>query len=337
MKRVVADRFGGPEVLRVIEEPAPRPGPGQACVEVEAAGASFTDALVRAGSYLGGPKAPCTPGYEIVGTVRETGPGCEALRVGERVAALIVWGGYAEQVCLAEQSAVPVPEDLDAAQLVGLLLPYMTAYQLLHRAAGANKGETVLLHGAAGRVGSAVLELAGPAGLRVIGTASAEDRARVERAGALALDYRSRGMARRVRELSPAGVDIALDGIGGAVSLRSYRALGPGGRLVLYGHLSTLSGGRRSPRGWLEWYAAAAAVEAAGLLAPRRKVLGYRVVQMRDRHPEWFREDLRELIRLLREGTVRPVIAERMPLTDARRAHEMLESTAARGKLVLLP
>src|SRR5437763_13837148 len=157
MKRVVVDHFGGPEVLKVIEEDAPRPGPGEVRVRVLAAGVSFTDALIRAGTYLGGPKPPFTPGYELVGIVEELGQGCSRLRPGDRVGALTVWGADAERVCVPEKYAVAVPEDLDPAEVVSLVFPYMTAYQLLHRAAMAKRGETVLMHGAAGRVGIAVL------------------------------------------------------------------------------------------------------------------------------------------------------------------------------------
>ena len=179
MKRVVVDHFGGPEVLRVVEEDAPRPGPGEVRVRVLAAGVSFTDALIRAGTYLGGPKPPFTPGYELVGIVEELGPGCSRLREGDRVGALTVWGADAERVCVPEASAVEVPEDLDPAEVVSLLFPYMTAYQVLHRTAMAKSGETVLVHGAAGRVGTAVRELGVVAELRLIGTASARDRAAV--------------------------------------------------------------------------------------------------------------------------------------------------------------
>src|SRR5437867_3507889 len=177
MKRVVVDHYGGPEVLRVVEEDDPRPGPGEVCVRVLAAGVSFTDALLRAGTYLGGPKPPFTPGYELVGVVEQLGPGCSRLRVGDRVAALTVWGADAERVCVPEKYAVEVPEDLDPAEVVSLVLPYVTAYQLLHRVARVKGGETVLVHGAAGRVGTAVLELGALAGLRLYGTASARDLA----------------------------------------------------------------------------------------------------------------------------------------------------------------
>ena len=216
-KRVVVDHFGGPEVLRVVEEDAPRPGPGEVRVRVLAAGVSFTDAQIRAGTYLGGPKPPFTPGYELVGVVEELGPGCSRLREGDRVGALTVWGADAERVCVPEEYAVEVPEDLDPAEVVSLVFPYMTAYQMLHRTARVKSGETVLVHGAAGRVGIAVLELGALAGLRLYGTASARDRAAVERLGAVAIDYRNEDFLARVRELTGDGVDVALDGIGGAV------------------------------------------------------------------------------------------------------------------------
>ncbi len=275
MKRVVVDRFGGPEVWRVVEGNDPRPGPGEVCVRVLAAGVSFTDSQLRAGTYLGVPKPPFTPGYELVGVVDELGPGCSRLREGDRVGALTVWGAYAERVCVPEAEAVEVPEDLDPAEVVSLVLTYITACQVLHRVATVKSGETVLVHGAAGRVGTAVLELGAP----------------------------------RVRQLPGKGVDVVLDGLGGPLSLRSFRALRPGGRLVVFGAYSTLVHGRKSWRRWIEWYAAIGSLWLWGLLSPRRQVLPYRIQKLRDRrqvlpvsggrralpvgggprYPDWFR------------------------------------------------
>jgi NADPH2:quinone reductase len=346
MQRVVVDHFGGPDVLRVVEEDVPRPGPGEVRVRVLAAGVSFTDALLRAGTYLGGPKPPFTPGYELVGVVEEVGSGCSRLREGDRVGALTVWGADAERVCVPEKYAVEVPEDLDPAEVVSLIFPYMTAYQMLHRTARVQRGETVLVHGAAGRVGTAALELGAVAGLRLIGTASTRDRAAVERLGAVAIDYRNEDFLARVRELTGGeGVDVVLDGIGGAVSLRSFRALrvgnriagDPGGRLIMIGNYNTMVQGRKSWRGWIEWWPATAIVWLWGTLSPGRRVMGYRVQKLRIPHQDWFREDFRELLELLREGKIHPVVAERLPLSEARRAHEMLERSAAKGKLVLVP
>jgi NADPH2:quinone reductase len=343
--------------LKVVEEDDPPPGVGEVRVEVLAAGVSFTDAQLRAGSYLGVPKPPFTPGYELVGVVEELGPGCSRLRKGDRVAALTVWGAYAERVCVLEVNAVEVPGDVDPAEAVSLVLPYMTAYQLLHRTAMVKSGESVLVHGAAGRVGIAVLELGALAGLRLYGTCSRRDGAAVERLGALPIDYRAEDFLARVRELPGKGVDVVLDGLGGAVSLRSFRALRPGGRLVVYGHYAVLAHGRRSWRGWIEWYAATATVALWSLLSPRRRVLVYRIQKLREgrqwfpvggsrqplpvgggpRDPDSYREDFLALLDLLREQKIHPVIAQRLPLTEARRAHELLEESASVGKLVLVP
>jgi NADPH2:quinone reductase len=346
MKRVVVEQFGGPEVVKVVEVDDPRPGPGEVLVRVLAAGVSFTDAQIRAGTYLGGPKPPFTPGYELVGVVEELGAGCSSrLRVGDRVGALTVWGSNAELVCVPEKYAVEVPEDLDPAEVVSLVFPYMTAYQMLHRTARVERGESVLVHGAAGRVGTAVLELGALVGLRLYGTASARDLAAVERLGAVAIDYQNEDFLTRVRELTGEGVDVVIDGIGGPVALRSFRALrrgnpvvgDPGGRLVTMGAYNTLVNGRKSWRGWLAWYPAMATVTVWGLLSPRRRVSGYRVQMLRIDHQDWFREDIFVLLELLRADKIHPVVAERLPLAEARRAHELLERSAAKGKLVLVP
>jgi NADPH2:quinone reductase len=352
MKRVVVDHYGGPEVLKIVDEEDPRPGPGEVRVRVLAAGVSFTDAQLRAGTYIpGGPKPPFTPGYEVVGVVDELGPGCSRLREGDRIGALTVWGADADRVCVPEATAVEVPEDVDPAEVVSLLFPYMTAYQVIHRTAMAKSGDTVLVHGAAGRVGVAVLELGALAGLRLYGTCSARDCAAVERLGAVAIDYRNEDFLARVRELTGGeGVDVVLDSLGGPLSLRSFRALRPGGRLVVFGRYATLSHGRKNRRAVIEWYAAVVAVWVWGTLSPRRRVLKYQIQKFRDhaqwrpgavggepRYPEWFQEDFRALLEVLRKGKIHPVVAERLPLTEARRAHELLERTAAKGKLVLVP
>ena len=337
MKRVVIDRFGGPEVLKVMEVDDPRPGPGEVRVKVLASGVSFTDTQLRAGTYLGGPKPPFTPGYELVGIVDELGPGCSRVRMGDRIGALTVWGANAERVCVPEVYAVAVPEDLDPAEVVSLVFPYMTAYQLLHRTAKAKSGESVLVHGAAGRVGTAVLELGALAGLRLYGTASGPDCEAAERLGAVAIDYHNEDFLARVRGLTGDGVDVALDGLGGPVSLRSFRALRPGGRLVVFGRYATITRGRKNWPGVIAWYAATGSVAVWGVLSPRRKVLSYRIQKLRIHHQDWFQADFLALLEMLRRGEIHPVVAERLPLSEVRRAHELLGSTAAKGKIVLVP
>jgi NADPH:quinone reductase-like Zn-dependent oxidoreductase len=209
----------------------------------------------------------------------------------------------------------------------------------------------VLVHGAAGRVGIAALELGALAGLRLFGTASERDRAKVEALGAEFIDYRNEDFLARVRELTGGeGVDVVSDSLGGPISLRSFRVLRPGGRLVVFGRYDTLKDGHKNWPAVFKWYGSVVTVFLLGALSPRKKVMKYQIQRFRDsaqqrdgavggepRYPAWFEEDFRALVELLRRGEIHPVVAERLPLTEARHAHEMLESAAAKGKLVLVP
>jgi NADPH:quinone reductase-like Zn-dependent oxidoreductase len=199
-------------------------------------------------------------------------------------------------------------------------------------------------------VGTAVLELAPLAAVSIYGTASARDRAAVERLGAVAIDYQNEDFLKRVRELPGRGVDVVLDSLGGPISLRSFRALRPGGRLVVFGRYGTIRGGHKDWAAVIKWYAAIATVWLWGKLSPRRHAYSYHVQKYRDKatrrdgavggepmDAEGFREDFATLLELLRSDKIHPVVAERLPLTEARRAHELLESSAAKGKLVLVP
>jgi len=207
------------------------------------------------------------------------------------------------------------------------------------------------VHGAAGRVGIAELELGALAGLRLYGTCSGRDRAAVEKLGAVAIDYRNEDFLPRVRELTGGeGVDIVLDSLGGPISLRSFRALRPGGRLIVFGRYSTLSHGHKDWSGVFKWWPSVVAVWIWAKLSPRRRADKYQIQKFRDhsqwragavggepRYPEWFREDFEAMVQLLREGKIHPVVAERLPLSEARHAHELLEEAASKGKLVLVP
>ena len=184
----------------------------------------------------------------------------------------------------------------------------------------------------------------------MFGTASARDRERVEELGAVPIDYQHEDFVARVRELTGGGVDVVSDSLGGPISLRSFRALRPGGRLVVFGRYDTLKNGHKNWPAVFKWYASVVTVFLLGALSPRKKVMKYQIQRFRDtaqqrdgavggepRYPQWFEEDFQALIDLLRRGDIHPVVAERLPLTEARHAHEILESSAAKGKLVLVP
>lgn len=325
-QRVVLTGFGGPEVLQVVEDELRSPGHGEVRVRVLAAGVAFGDVMQRYGRYSGVPKAPYTPGYDVVGEVEAVGPGVEAYQPGQRVAALTITGAYAQQVILPAKELVSVPQELDPGEVVALTLNYVSAYQMLHRIARVKPGERVLVHGAAGGVGTALLQLGRLHGLEMYGTASAAKHSLIRELGATPIDYRSEDFLARIGD----GVDAVFDGHGGRTFLRSFRALRRGGRLISFGFVAVLGAGS---------FMIPVTVMSAGLLnlVPGRHSHFYSIGSWKDRHGDWYREDMQSLLRLLAERQIAPVVAERLPLHEAARAHDLLEKGAVSGKLVLLP
>jgi NADPH:quinone reductase-like Zn-dependent oxidoreductase len=335
-RRVVIAKRGGPDVLRLVEEELPLPRGGEARVKIEAAGVAFADVLMREGLYAGVPKPPFAPGYDVVGVVDALGEGTSGFAVGARVAALTKIGGYADYVCVPAESLVPVPDGVDAAEAVALVLNFLTAYQLLHRCARLRAGERALVHGAGGGVGDALLQLGKLAGLQLYGTASRGKHAAIEAAGATAIDYRAEDFVARIRELTGDGVDAVFDPVGGTQWKRSFQALRVGGMLVGYGFSSATVNGRRSLPKAVASYVGMPKFQLLALMDATRSVMGFNVMVMKSARPEWYREDLAALLALLAERKLRPEIAERVPLAEAARAHRMLDNAEIRGKLVLV-
>ncbi|MBD5633490.1 MAG: zinc-binding dehydrogenase, partial [Candidatus Eremiobacteraeota bacterium] len=249
-QRIRISRFGGPEVLELADEDAiPHPGPGEVRIKVLAAGTGFTDAFIRRGRYpdYKGP-LPFTPGYDLVGTVEETGAGVDATLAGTLVADLCVVGGYSQYAIRPARYLVPVPNGVDPAEAVCVPLAYLTAYQMLARYRDLQPGATILVIGASGSVGTALLDLARHLGLTAIGTCSAKNVPSVERFGARAVDYHAGDFVAAVHALTAArpngpGVDAVFDAIGGAHFARSFACLAPGGLLVGYGSQTMAVGG----------------------------------------------------------------------------------------------
>jgi NADPH:quinone reductase-like Zn-dependent oxidoreductase len=331
-------RFGGPEVLELAEDQAiPVPGSGEVRIKVLAAGTGFTDAFIRRGRYpdFKGP-LPFTPGYDLVGVVEATGPGVPASLTGQLVADLCVVGGYAQYAIRPARFLVPVPGDHDPAEAVCIPLAYLTAYQMLTRYRRLSRGATILVIGASGTVGTALLDLARHFGLKAIGTCSAANIAAVERFGATAIDYRASDFVEAVRSLIPAGVDMVFDAIGGAHFARSFACLAPGGLLVGYGaqtmavgDSTVLSAGLGMVRLKL-WNA------MSGLFGGRGAVF-YSITSRRSTHPDDFKTDMAALFDLLRDRAIHPVVVERLPLTAARDVHTRIDAGGLGGKIVLLP
>jgi NADPH2:quinone reductase len=340
--RIIVTHYGGPEALRVVDEACPEPKDGEVRVSVLAAGVSLPDLMMREGVHPETPPVPFTPGWDLVGVVDRLGGGISGIEPGQMVAALPISGAYAEFVCLPARELVPVPAGLDAAEAVSLVLNYVTAYQMLHRSARVRLGQRVLIHGAAGGVGSALLQLGRLAGLEMYGTCSSEGAAAVADLGGIPIDYRRRDFVEEILRLTGEGVDVVFDGIGGTHIWRSRKALRAGGTVVAYGITSSLSGGRSvSARAGRRHRFRAIAVFglyiAGGWLLPgRKRVVPYSIQWLKRLRPALFRHDLIALLDLLRQQKIRPLIAQRFPLAEARQAQELLGRGGVTGKIVLL-
>jgi NADPH:quinone reductase-like Zn-dependent oxidoreductase len=336
-------RFGGPEVLQIVEEVTiPDPGPGEVRIKVLAAGTGFTDTMIRRGRYpdFKGP-LPFTPGYEIVGVVEKIGPGVTAPTEGEMVADLCVVGGYAQYAIRPARFLVPVPDGIDPAEAVCIPLAYLTAFQMLTRYRNLPPGATILVIGASGTVGTALLDLARHLGLKAIGTCSARNLAVVERFGAAAIDYRAGDFvtsARRLTANRPGGngVDIAFDAIGGAHFGRSFACLATGGVLVGYGS-QTMAVGRESLIAAGLGLARLKLWSALSFLLGGRRAVFYSITARRSTHPAEFKTDMAALFQLLRAGVLHPVVIDRLPLAAASEVHAGIDRGGLGGKIVLLP
>jgi NADPH:quinone reductase len=339
--RVVVRRTGGPEVLEIVEEDLPEPGAGQARVKILAADVSFSDVNVRRGRYPGAPKPPFTPGYAMVGMVDQLGPATaagrepSALAVGQVVAALTFYGSYSQYICLPVEQLVPVPAGADPAKAVCLVLNYVAAYQMLQRVARVAQGQRILVHGAAGGVGTAFLELGRLASLQMYGTASKPKHPLVTRLGATPIDYRTEDFVARVTTLTRGqGVDAAFDPIGAAHLRQSAAAVRRRGTVVGYGYYAAANRGSNVVLDVVSQYLWLA---LAALPPSRKHVAFYDIRPLAKRHPDWYRQDLMALLDLLAAHKLDPVITERLPLDEVVRAHREVEQAAVEGKVVLIP
>jgi NADPH:quinone reductase-like Zn-dependent oxidoreductase len=331
-RRVIVGRRGGPDVLGLHEEPLPLPRAGEVRVKVLAAGVAFADVLMREGMYPG-VRVPFTPGYDVAGIVDTESP---TWKPGQAVVALTKVGGYAEYLCVPEESLVAAPSGLDPAETVSLVLNYLTAYQMIHRMARLTAGERVLIHGAGGGVGTALLELGKLAGLEMYGTASRGKHVLVESLGGIAIDYKANDFVARICELTGDGVDAVFDAVGGKQWRRSYATLRGGGRLIGYGFSAATTGGRRDLAKAALAFLQMPRFTPLAMMDVNKQAAGYNVDRLKTQRPEWYRADLSALVALLAARRLRPVIAARLPLGEARRAHEMLGAAEASGKIVLV-
>ena len=336
--QVVLPGIVAPEGLKIRQAAVPAAGRGQIVVAMEATGVSFAEQQMRRGRYYDQPPFPFVPGYDLVGRVLTTGQGVDPRLAGRRVAALVKVGGWASHVVLDAKDAVQVPDGITAAQAETVVVNGITAWQMLHRKARVRAGQTVLVHGASGGVGSVLVQLAHAAGVKVIGTASARHHDALRELHVTPVDYRADDVPARVRELAPSGVDAVFDHVGGRSVTDSWHLLAPGGTLVSYGSASTRddTGSKQWPvlkilaRTWL-W----------NTMPNGRRACFYNIWAGRalnkDRFRARLRADLTEVFAAVRHGDVTARIAAQLPLTKAAEALRLAESGTVTGKVVLTP
>jgi NADPH2:quinone reductase len=341
-RRIIVTHYGGPDALQVLEEECPEPKPGEVRVRVLAAGVSLPDVMMREGIHPETPPLPFTPGWDLVGAVDRLGDGVSGIETGQIVAALPISGAYAEFICLPQRELVPVPSGLDAAEAVSLVLNYVTAYQMLDRSAKVKPGQRALIHGAAGGVGSALLQLGRLAGLEMYGTCSSRGVSVVSDLGGIPIDYRQLDFVKEIQRRTGEGVNVVFDGIGGTHIWRSRTALRSRGIVVAYGLTSSLRGGRLASGrpGRRHRFRGIAIfglyIVAAWLLPGRKRVVPYSIQWLKRLRPAWFRQDLIALFEILQQKRIKPLIAQRLPLAEARDAHELLGKGGVTGKIVLV-
>ncbi len=326
-RAVILTKAGGPEALETGDLPVEPPGPGQLRVKVRAAGVGATDLMVLAGKYSFAPKIPLVPGYEIAGIVEAIGAGVTSFRIGQRVAALTVYGGFGELLVREAAHFVPVPDDVSDVQAAGVILNYVTAWQMIHRVAKVRAGQTALVTGAAGGVGTAALQLLRLAGVRAYGAASVGKHALVKKLGATPIDYRAGRIDQLVRALEPNGVDYAFDAIGGANIPLCTGATKRGGRVVGYGFMGAQHTLTIMAMFWN--------ILIGAPLRGRRGTF-YGISRLYRKDPKPLHEDLPKIFALVGAAKIDPLITLTLPLLEARQALTLLAAGNVQGKIVLV-
>jgi NADPH:quinone reductase-like Zn-dependent oxidoreductase len=322
-KSVVVTERGGPEVLQVVENDLRPPSAGEARIRILATPVVQDDVAVRKGDRPFLAKVPFTPGYSFLGVVDATGEGVANVAVGDRVAALTNFGGYAEYIFWDAEKLVHVPETLDPAKAVVLILNYLVAYQILHRVAQVEPGDKVLIIGASGGVGTAFLELGQLAGLKMYGLASPRKHSVLAGYGATPIDYHTQDVVEVIRQAEPEGLDFVFNGMGEEYVERGLAVLRRGGALVLYG----------GPRSFSRFLLLVAKLVFYSLLPNGKAIKGYGTHRG---DVSISKEDWTKLFNLLEEGKIDPIIAQKFALLEAREANERLESGQVIGNIVLL-
>jgi NADPH2:quinone reductase len=325
-RAVMLTKKGGPEALQVVDLPLIPPGPGQLRVRVQAAGVGATDLIMLKGNYPFAPKIPLVLGYEVAGVVDAIGAGVTGFDVGQHVAALTVYGAFAEYLIREAEHFLPVPSGVSSRDAAAVILNFVTAWQMIHRVAKVQSGQTALVTGASGGLGTAALQLLRLAGVKAYGAASLKKHSIVRSLGAIPIDYKQGPINQLVRIFEPDGVDYVFDAVGGPNTGRCIRALRQGGMVVGFGFMGA-PGVRPKISMFFNLF--------IGARLRGRRGDFYGISALYKKNPKPLREDLPKILALLAEKKIDPLITHTFPLLEARQALELLAARAVEGKIVL--
>jgi NADPH:quinone reductase-like Zn-dependent oxidoreductase len=322
-KSIVVTKRGGLEVIQIVENDLRPPVEGEARIRILATAVCQDDVAIRVGNRPFLKKPPFVPGYAFVGSVEAMGGGVKDVKVRDRVAALTQYGSHAEVIYWNANELVPVPESLDPAEVVPLILNYLVAYQILHRVAKVKEGDKVLIIGASGGVGTAFLQLGGLAGLKMYGLASPSKHPILADYGATPIDYHTQDFVEVLRQAEPEGIDYVFNGMGEETFERALAVLRRGGILVHYG----------APQSLAHFVLLVAKLLLYNLMPNGKTIEGYGTHRL---GVDLFKEDWTALFKLLEEGKIKPILAGKYRLLEAVKAYRLLESGQVTGNLVLL-
>lgn len=339
MRAVWTTGTNGPDSLEVRATADPEPRQGQVRIRVRAAGLCFADVMAAQGLYPGAPKLPAVLGYEAAGVIDKVGPGVDEHRAGSRVVALANFGAHSDVVCVPANQALAIPHGKDFTEAAAIPLNYLTAYHMLFRAAHVQPGERVLVHMAAGGVGTAVLQLCRTIdGVQTFGTASAAKHKVLREEGCThPIDYHTADYAKEIKRLTDGeGIDVVLDPLGGADSRKGLKLLRPGGRLVAYGFANLTSGPRRRPATVVRQLASMPLLTPLQLMNANKTVAGVHIGRMFGR-ADLLAGELTEVLALWASGAVTPRVDATYSFAEAAEAHRRILDHGNTGKVVLTP
>jgi NADPH:quinone reductase-like Zn-dependent oxidoreductase len=341
MRALVVRRYGSPDVIQMQQVADPQPQAGEVVIRVKAVGVNFADLLQRMGIYPGAPKPPFVPGLEIAGVVEKAAEGSrsgegEPLKPGEAVVALTDFKAYAEWVAAPAMNVYRLPPGMTFSDGAAIPANYLTAYYALFTMGNVQPGERILIHGAAGGVGIAAVQLARARGLVIFGTAGPAKQEYLRKSGVQhAIDYQKSDFVEVIKKYAPGGVEMVMDPLGGKSWARSYECLAPTGRLVVYGF--SAAAGADGKRSWMRGATAmlqAPRFNPLDLMKKSVSVIGVNLGQVRSRGGH-LRNELDEIFRLYGAGKIKPVIAKTFPLEQGSAAHQYVQDRKNIGKVIL--